>query len=222
MEIQSRRRFVRTLLSQGRLFGFIALVGVVVLTSVSTAAAQQPSNRFSDLEDHIRGTDTMSVAELQSWATAFRGEAGSLGNRLSDFVAAVEVVELYEDVVGPIFTRQGQLSFANSWDGETNIRRASDRAMLGVYQAVFDAFNNNLVSQNTNLVNGVMFRATQGFPGTVPNPTNPFAVYEVQIDGTLNEEFGSDGGYNTLRRYLYLTLWWVLAIRFALVATHGI
>ena len=68
--------------------------------------------------------------------------------------------------------------------------------MLGVYQAVFDAFDNDFVSQNGNFVDGLMFRSTENFPGSVPNPTDSLAIYEVQIDGTLNQEFGSDGGYN--------------------------
>jgi hypothetical protein len=85
----------------------------------------------------------------------------------------------------------------NSWNGETNVGRALARTMLGVYQAVFDAFDNDLVSQHGIFLAGVNFRSTENFPGSVPGPTDPFAVYAVQIDGTLGEEFGSDGGYNT-------------------------
>jgi hypothetical protein len=139
----------------------------------------------------------MTVAELQSWATSFTNEAGTLGSRLNDFLAAVEVVDLYEDEVGPLFTSSGQSSFNNSWNGETNAGRALGRTMLGVYQAVFDAFDNDLVSQNALFVAGVKFRSTENFPGSVPSPTDLFAIYEVQIDGTLHEEYGSDGGYNT-------------------------
>jgi hypothetical protein len=69
--------------------------------------------------------------------------------------------------------------------------------MMGVYQAVLDAYDTNFVAQRSTNVDGVMFRSTENFPGSVPNPTNPAAVYEVQIDGTLFEEYGSDGGYNT-------------------------
>jgi len=42
-----------------------------------------------------------------------------------------------------------------------------------------------------------MFRSTENFPGSVPNPTDPTAIFEVQIDATLNEEFGYVGGYST-------------------------
>ena len=92
---------------------------------------------------------------------------------------------------------QGSQVLNNSWEGETNTQRATGRAMLGVYQAVFDAYDNEMVSQNTALVNGVMFRSTENFPGTVPNPTIFSPIYSVQIDGTLNEEFGSPGGYDS-------------------------
>ena len=180
-------------------FGFVAfflsLLGTVVFSGL--VVAQAPSDRFGALEDHILGSDSMSVAEFENWATAFAGEAGTLGNRLNDFVAAVEIVELYEDRIGPLFTAQGQVSFGNSWEGDFNVDRALARAMLGVYQAIFDAYDNDLVSQQSNLVQGVMFRSTENFPGSVPNPSNPAAVYSVRIDGTYSEEFGSDGGYNT-------------------------
>ena len=81
---------------------------------------------------------------------------------------------------------QGSQVLNNSWEGETNTQRATGRAMLGVYQAVFDAYDNEMVSQNTALVNGVMFRSTENLPGTVPNPTIFSPIYSVQIDGTLN------------------------------------
>ena len=139
----------------------------------------------------------MTVAELRSWATTFAGEAGSFGNRFDDFLAAVDVVDLYEVEIGPLFTSSGQSSFPNSWNGETNVGRALGRTMLGVYQAVFDAYDNDFVSQHALSLAGTRFRSTNNFPRSVPSPSSLFAVYEVQIDGTLHDEFGSDGGYNT-------------------------
>ena len=156
-----------------------------------------PSDRFIDLEDHILGFDTLTVAELRSWSNSFANQAGSLGNRLNDFAAAVEVIELYEQRVGPLFTSGGVQSFNNSWDGDNNLGRGLARAMLRVYQAVFDAYDNDLVAQNPSLVDGVLFRSTENFPGSVPNPNNPFVIYQVQIDGTLDEQFGYVGGYST-------------------------
>ena len=160
-------------------------------------ASVTPSDRFIALEEHILGTDTMTVAELRSWSISFANQAGSLGNRLNDFVAAVELIELYEQRVGPLFTSGGVQSFNNSWDGDNNLGRGLARAMLGVYQAVFDAYDNDLVTQNTSLVDGVLFRSTENFPGSVSSPNNPSATYQVQIDGTLNEQFGYVGSYST-------------------------
>ena len=176
-------------------------VGILAIENGALIAAEsvavQPSDRFIALENHILGTDTMTVTELRNFANTFSSQAGSLGNRLADFVAAIEVVGLYEDRVGPLFTSGGVQNFLNSWDGDNNLGRGLARTMLGVYQAVFDAYDNDLVAQHTALVDGVLFRSTENFPGSVPNPTNPSAIYEVQIDGTLNEQFGYVGGYST-------------------------
>ena len=175
----------------------VGLLAIENGTLVATASVEvQPSDRFIALENHIRGTDTMTVAELQSFANTFANQAGSLGNRLGDFVAAVELIELYENRVQPLFTGSLQ-NFANSWEGDNNLGRGLARTMLGVYQAVFDAYDNDLVSQNVGIVDGVMFRSTENFPGSVPNPTNPSAIYGVQINGTYNEQFGYVGGYST-------------------------
>lgn len=194
----SSRGIVEPAFVYGRLLlSLIALLVIFVLASADNLFAQIPSNRFDDLKDHINGTDTMTVAELQSWATTFAGEAGSLGSRFDDFLAAVNVVDLYEEEIGPLFTSSGQSSFMNSWNGETNVGRALGRTMLGVYQAVFDAYDNDFVSQYALFLTGTSFRSTENFPGSVPGPSDPFAIYEVQIDGTLLDEFGSDGGYNT-------------------------
>lgn len=175
------------------------IVGILAIDNGDLIAVDgvQASDRFIEIEEHIRGIDTMTVAQLQSWSTAFASEAGSIGNRLEDFVAAAELVELYESVVGPLFTSDGVQNFANSWNGDSNLGRGLARAMLSVYQAVFDAYDNDLVSQNPALVDGTLFRSTENFPGSVPSPTDPTAIYEVQIDGTLNEEFGYVGGYST-------------------------
>ena len=174
-------------------------VGVLAIDNGDLIAGVvvQGSDRFNALEEHIRGNDTLTVAQLQSWTNAFASEAGSLGNRIDDFVAAVEVVQLYESTVGPLFTSQGVANFARSWNGDNNLGRGLARAMVSVYQAVFDAIDNDLVNEFPTIVEGTMFRSTENFPGSVPNPTDPTAIYEVQIDGTLNEEFGYVGGYST-------------------------
>jgi len=74
----------------------------------------------------------MTVGQLQSWADGFSNEAVLLGNRLDNFSEAVEIVELYEDVVGPLFTSQGLSSLNNSWDGDLNLGCGLGRAMLSV------------------------------------------------------------------------------------------
>ena len=190
-------RLIGAISAPSHWLALVIFLASVALAGIGTSVAQQPSDRFDELEQHIEGTDTMTVAQLQSWANAFSSEANSIGNRLDDFAAAVEIVDLYETSVGPLFTSQGQASFLNSWNGETNVGRSLGRTMLGVYQAIFDAIDDDMIAQNPGLVVGVMFRSTQNFPGTVPSPFSPAAVYQVQIDGTLDQEFGSDGGYNT-------------------------
>ncbi|MDA8564322.1 M60 family metallopeptidase, partial [Mariniblastus sp.] len=174
-------------------------VGVLAIDNGDLIAGvvAQGSDRFIALEEHIRGIDSLTVAQLQSWTNAFANEANSLGNRLEDFVAAVEVVELYEAEVGPLFTSEGVSNFNRLWNGDNNLGRGLARAMVSVYQAVFDAIDNDLVNEFPTIVEGTFFRSTENFPGSVPNPTDPTAIYEVQIDGTLNEEFGYVGGYST-------------------------
>ncbi|TWU57095.1 Dockerin type I repeat protein [Rubripirellula tenax] len=154
------------------------------------------SDRFDALEAHILGTDTMTFAELKTWSNTFDNESGSLGNRINDFVAAVEVVELYETEKGPLFTSQGISSFDNDWP-TSNDSRGLERAIFRVYQAIFDATNANLIREFPDVVDTVMFKSTQNFPGTVAPPTDPNAVYQVRIDGSLAAQFGSPGGYES-------------------------
>ena len=172
-------------------------VGVLAIKEGQIVAADSvdASDRFLPLENHILGIDTLTIAELQSFANNFN-QGGSIRNRVHDFNAAVEVIQLYEDVVNPLFTN-GLQTFSNSWAGETNVGRGLARTMLKVYQSVFDAYDRGFVAGNNDVVEGVFFRSTENFPGSVPNPTDPNAIYEVQIDGTLEEEFGYVGGYST-------------------------
>lgn len=155
------------------------------------------SDRFVEIESHILNEDVMTIAELELWATTFLAEADALYTKPEDFTAATNLVELYEETKGPLFTSQGQPNFAASWDGETDVNRALARAVSSIYQALLDSTNSTLITTSPELVNGLMFRSTENFPGTVPNPTDATTTYEVQIDASLPEEFGSEGGYDT-------------------------
>ena len=62
----------------GRVLGLVALTITLHFGGVSSSFAQNPSGRFDELRDHISGSDTMTVAELESWATTFAGEADTL------------------------------------------------------------------------------------------------------------------------------------------------
>ena len=201
-------RFLESAFAVSRTLKFIALVAALVFSGAGNVLAQTPSNRFDDLRAHIDGSNTMTLAQLRNWALDFTcpnwpdcrnvtTEADTLGDRFNDFLAAVELIELYEQVRGPLFTSAGQVSFSNSWEGEMNFNRALARTMFTVYQAVFDAYDNDFVSQRAPFLDGVEFGSTENFPGSVPSPTDPIAAYAVQIDATLDAEFGSEGGYNT-------------------------
>ena len=201
-------RFLESVFAGSRTLKFIVLVAALVFSSAGNVLAQTPSNRFDDLRAHIDGSNTMTLAQLRDWAFNFTcpawpdcrevtTEAETLGDRFDDFLAAVELIEFYEQTEGPLFTSAGQLEFSNSWEGEMNFDRALARTMFTVYQAVFDAYDNDFVSQRAPLLAGTMFRSTENFPGSVPSPADPSATYAVQIDGTLNAEFGSEGGYHT-------------------------
>lgn len=160
-------------------------------------ASDIESDRFSELENHIRSVNSMTIAELQAWTATFLHEAGSLYTRPADFAAATQLVELYEDTMGPLFTSEGQASFPASWEDEENLERALARAVFSVYQGILDSTNSQLIASSPELVDGLMFRSTENFPGSVPNPSNTTAAYDVRIDASLPEEFGSIGGYDT-------------------------
>ncbi|MGB7327958.1 MAG: M60 family peptidase N-terminal accessory domain-containing protein, partial [Rubripirellula sp.] len=172
--------------------GGLAIEPGGIFASTTIAA----SDRFDALEQHILGTDAMTFAEFETWSNTFDNESGTLGDRLDDFVAAAEVVELYETEKGPLFTSQGVSSFDNDWPTSSD-NRGLERSIFRVYQAMFDAVDADLIADLPDVVDGMMFRSTENFPGSVPSPTDPLAVYQVTIDGTLADQFGSPGGYDT-------------------------
>ena len=178
--------------------GGLAIEPGGIFADISTPA----SDRFAELEANILGNNPMTISEFRQYANAFSSE-GTLRNRINDFVAAVEVVELYEARKGPLFTNQGVSQFNNAWpDNGADDGRGLERTILRIYQAVFDAINSDFIEDYPELVDSVMFRSTENFPGSVPSPTDPTAIYQVRIDGTLEAQFGSPGGYesNAARR----------------------
>ena len=157
----------------------------------------EPSDTFVALENHILGNDVMSVNELRAWHDDFIDQQPHLlHQRPADVVAAIDLVRLYEEEVGPLFTNQGVLEFPTSWDGDGNVGRALARTMHRVYLGLFDIFRLNFIEDYPQLIDGLMFRSTEFFPGSVPSPENPNEVYEVRINASLDVEVGYEGGYN--------------------------
>lgn len=173
------------------------VVGVLAVESGGIFSSETVMAELGLLERHITGDITLSFAELESLSLQIdaAASAGAFADHLN-LIGAVDLVELYEATHGALFTNSGTKQFTASWATDDGDSLA--RVMNEVYLAVFKSVDADLISSAPDIVDGLSFGSSEFFPGAVPSPTDPNAVYQAQIDATQLEAWGSDMIYDAV------------------------
>ncbi len=154
---------------------------------------------LGSLRRHVKGKIELEYADLEAFSVELESAASVFSSNRDELEKAIRVIEIYESNYGPLFTDAGVKNFQASWDSNSS---GLARVMQQLYLAVFDAVDAKLISERPDIVEGLSFGSSDYFPGSVPSPANWYSAYEVRIDGSLDPEWGSFGGYstNTARR----------------------
>ncbi len=148
------------------------------------------------LARHVRGETNLSEQALQDLRDRIVNDVsyGAAG-RDRDLVArAYETVQSYESIHGPLFTDEGTKTFRRE-DSLTD-GRALERVMQTVYLIAFDGVNAANLAAAQRFIGGMVFRSHEYFPGAVPKPTDPNAVYQMRIDASVPEDWGRPNLYS--------------------------
>lgn len=141
---------------------------------------------LNQLTAHLNGSSTLTAGQIQTLTTTLRNNIDTVGSSESIFNRAIEVVELYEAVRGSIFSG-GQFN-RNQFNNVNNaLRQASLDLQQGLITYGWTAEN---VRRYRDTLEDRPFLSANFFPGFVAPPTDPEAIYQVQINAQVPRQFG--------------------------------
>jgi hypothetical protein len=145
------------------------------------------ADALTELKEHINGTGTLLKAEINALTTIIANNSGSIGNNGGRICQAFDVVKTYEAVEGALFVADG--SFTR--DDTSSVTKALYHAMLEVYQGILDdAYNTWNLNNYRSVLEGAKFESSSYFPGAVASPSDPTAIYSVQINASQTNAWG--------------------------------
>lgn len=163
----------------------LALDNIAILGSGTAGDAL--ADALTQLKEHINGTGTLTVSEINALTTTIGNNAGKVGDNAGRIVQAFDLVKAYETDVGAMFVSGG--SFTR--DDTSSVAKALKHAMLEVYQGIVDdAYNTWNLTTHRSALEGAMFESSSYFPGAVASPSDPLAVYSVQINASQTNAWG--------------------------------
>lgn len=142
------------------------------------------------LAKHVRGEVNLSEQVLTDLRDVIVNNLsyGGAGFHMPLVALGYETIQSYESIHGPLFTDEGTKTFRGT--NSLTDGHALERAMQAVYLIVFDGVNAANLATDPNLIGAMVFRSHEYFPGSVPKPANPNAVYQMRIDASVPEDWG--------------------------------
>ena len=141
---------------------------------------------FDQLTAHLNGTSSLSAGQIQTLTTTLRNNIRTVGANEAILNRAIEVVELYESVRGSIFSG-GQFNREQFNTVNNALRQASLDLQQGLITHGWTAEN---IRRYPDALEDRPFLSANFFPGFVAPPTDPEAVYQVQINANVPRQFG--------------------------------
>ncbi|MDA7888555.1 Ig-like domain-containing protein [Akkermansiaceae bacterium] len=141
---------------------------------------------LSELKDHINGVITLSAVEIAMHKLTLDLEKERLDESAASITAAFDLVECYDDVVGPLWVARGDFS-RNSQPDDL------DWTIFHVMQYIMDeVYNAPTLAAHEELLDGFKFGSVADFPGEVDPPVDPNVSHTALINGSFPDTFGRD------------------------------
>lgn len=154
---------------------------------ITTAALAETLDR---IEAHVSGETALSFAELEAAVTTFAELAVALPSQPELLERAFDIVDLYEEEMGPLFlSEETQSISALPEDGESDAIRRS-RLMIAYHQAIMDyGLAQEAVAGCGDTYEGRSWMTAEAFPGLVQEGAE-VGEFTVQIDASKPKAFG--------------------------------
>ena len=165
----------------------LAAVGMAILgltTTAANAAETELVSALTALKDHIEGITPLDASQIEAHKLTIDSNSEIFGDNDTIITACFDLVETYDDVIGPLWIARGQ------FDRRTVVNDI-DWTMYNVMQYIMDwTYTEENISRYEDLLNGFKFESSDGFPGAVNPPVDPDQTHTVTINGSYLKTFG--------------------------------
>lgn len=171
-------------------------IAAVAIELIGSARADLTS-AMSKLKDHITGTNTLGISAINTQGGEVLSNRWQVGNNFANITQALDLVNIYESTEGPLFQNSVGSNFSRT--DTSSVDKALALAMLKVYQAIIeDVYTASNLANRRHLLEGFKFMSADYFPGAVTPPSDPDAVYSVQINASQPKAWGYPVDFQTL------------------------
>lgn len=180
-------------------YNFITKQLVLIIITIcfcSNINAQNLIASLNNIKDHIAGNDVLTSAELVTERDALLTFSSAFENNEDAIELAFEVVEIYDDAFGALFT--SGTSTSNGIRPRTRTDRPLENVIYTIMQSVIDhSFTEDNLKDHPSIFNNSKFATSGYFPGAVNPPSDPNVSYTVRINGKHLRSTGSTANYET-------------------------
>ena len=167
---------------------------LITCLGLSSVQAQNLVPTLNKIKDHISSDAILNASQLVTEKNRIVNNASNFQTDTDAIALAFEVVELYDNTYGALFTR------GTSTNGGINPRGASgfalENAIIEIMQGVIDyGYTESNLKNNPSIFNNALFATSNFFPGSASPPTDSNVSYIVKINGKHVRVIGTPYNY---------------------------
>jgi Peptidase M60, enhancin and enhancin-like/N-terminal domain of M60-like peptidases len=155
------------------------------------------STAIGKIKNHLTGTTPLTPTQINVITNEIQQTIFVISDTSAVILDAFDLVDYYENMVGPIFIIQPtQGGFPNEFginDGFELIR-----AIFVVQQGIMDyLYTPQNFEKYKSILAGRKFKTADHFPGICPAPVNPLATFTAKINGSMPTEYGTRTAFSS-------------------------
>ncbi|MCG1034769.1 M60 family peptidase N-terminal accessory domain-containing protein [Polaribacter sargassicola] len=149
--------------------------------------------RLKSLKDHIKGDVVLTNPDFLAIKTEVEKDADFFKTDYDVMSLAFEVVALYENLNGGLFTR-GTTTFGGYNRSAAN--KKFENLILEIMQSILThSYTEHNIESYPNLFKNYLFKTSSYFPGAVSPPENSKISYKVDVNATHLKQAGTQDNY---------------------------
>jgi len=168
----------------------VVMATVVLTTTSANAEETELVSALTALEHHVDGTAVLNAGQIEAHKWTIDHNRGIFGDSASIIAASFDLVETYDNVIGPLW---GVGTPTANGFRRSEVPNDIDWTVYNVMQNIMDeTYTTSNILGHQSLIDGFKFESSSVFPGPVDPPANPNDTHTVTIDASYLETWGHE------------------------------